>query len=110
MSEVMSFVTLWQQFGPSAVLLGLGLLSLRAIWPYLRDTYLPGRLAALNDQATAFRDIAKLVGLMREQLTSIEQRLVRLEDSSDDTSGHIEAIREQLRLTRQPTRKPRPES
>jgi len=64
---------LFKIFGPTGAILALGIAALRAVWPWLRDVYLPGRLAAVKQQADAWTRIADLAERNHQQLIEVRQ-------------------------------------
>lgn len=92
--------TLISTFGPAGAILAIGLAAIRAVWPWLRDVYLAGRLAAIKEQAAAWTRIADLAEHNSAQLQEVRQGIA-------DVRQDIAALFERGRLTR-PSRPARP--
>lgn len=87
-------------FGTPGVVLALGLAVLRFFGPYIRDTYLPRRAAALEKTATAMEQIADVASRLDLRLAGVETSLAEIKETGDETRVDISIICDRIGVDR----------
>lgn len=80
-------------FGPTAGAVAAVLMVVwRGMLPYVRDTYLPARLKAQQDLATALADIGTIARESSVRLAGVETRLAAIQETAQDTAEDLSAV------------------
>lgn len=96
--DITSLAQLFPVLGWGGVALGAFAWIWGQIWPYFRDTHLPARNKALQDQAQAMKDIGALVSTIAQEQAEIRRDIANSQASNQQALTRLEQDVNEMRL------------